>query len=123
MPSHARRDIIVVAALAIAANFAYLYFSNGDYFFPDSATYLGPAHNMLRGDGFITSPGTPEFFRTPGYPLFLLPFLAATASVVPILLTQHLLNAALAIAVYFFARRFSGSRAAGLTAGVILALD
>jgi hypothetical protein len=123
MPPHARRDIIVVAALAIAANFAYLYFSNADYFFPDSATYLGPAYNMLRGDGFITSPGTPEFFRTPGYPLFLLPFLAVTASVVPILLTQHLLNAALSIAVYFFARRFSGSRAAGLTAGIIFALD
>lgn len=124
MPTRARRDIIVVAALALAANFAYLYFSNADYFFPDSATYLAPAHNMLHGRGFTTSPGTPEVFRTPGYPLFLLPFLAATTSVVPILLIQHLLNAALAIAVYFFARRFSGgSRAAGLTAGIIFALD
>ena len=37
-----RRDLIFIALLAAATNFAFLVASNRDYTFPDSATYLTP---------------------------------------------------------------------------------
>lgn len=112
-----------MALLATATNLLYLYFSNGDYFFPDSATYLGPARNLLHGLGFVSEPGLPETLRTPGYPLFLLPFLAITNSAVPVLVVQHLMNVALTIAIYVVVARMTRVRSAALIAGVIFAID
>jgi hypothetical protein len=113
------RDAVLIAFVALAANFAYLYFSNGDFFFPDSFTYMTPARNLRHGLGFATAPGVPETMRTPGYPLFLLPFLSSMTAVVAV---QHLLNAALAAAIYFFARRRL-SRFAAIVAALVFALD
>ena len=118
----ARFDLTILVFLALAAHFLYLHYS-GDFFFPDSVTYLTPAHNLLRGLGFSVERDLPETFRTPGYPLFLLPFLAATLNVVPIVVVQHLLAVALVPAVYLVARRITGSRPGALAAGLIMALD
>src|ERR1051325_3241470 len=95
------RDAVLIAFVALAANFAYLYFSNGDFYFPDSFTYMAPARNLRHGLGFVTEPGVVETMRTPGYPLFLLPFTSMTLVVA----LQHLMNVGLAIAIYFFTRR------------------
>ena len=116
-------DLALLAILAAVANFLYLYFSNGDYFYPDSITYLAPARNLLHGLGYVTEPGLAETMRTPGYPLFLVPFLAISRGVVPILVVQHLMNVALTLGTYVLARRVTGSRFIALAAGVILALD
>jgi len=116
-------DLAIVVALALVANFAYLVSSSGDFFYPDSATYLGPARNLLHGLGFASAPGRPETFRTPGYPLFLVPFQAVTSSAVPVLVAQHLLDSLMAAGIYLFCRRRFGSRGVGLLAGVIFALD
>lgn len=116
-------DLALLAALAVIANFLYLYFSNGDYFYPDSATYLQPAKNLLHGLGFVTEPGFAETLRTPGYPLFLLPFLAITNSAVPVLIVQHLMNVALTIAIYLTAMRLTASRFVAIAAAVIFAID
>jgi hypothetical protein len=47
------------------------------FFGPDTETYLEPARSLLQGSflshGAYSISGTPEIFRTPGYPLLLLP--------------------------------------------------
>lgn len=116
-------DLALLAVLAIVTNFVYLYFSNGDYFYPDSATYLVPAKNLLHGLGFVTGPGLAETLRTPGYPLFLLPFLAVTNSVLPIVIAQHLMNVALTLVTYLVAERVTRSRFVAVASAVIFATD
>jgi 4-amino-4-deoxy-L-arabinose transferase-like glycosyltransferase len=119
----ARLDLAILAALALLANLTYFAFSSGDFFYPDSATYIAPARSMLAGHGFTRDGRTPETFRTPGYPLALMPFIAASpnfAAIVVIL--QHLLNALLAMAIYLFARqRFS--RFVAFAAAAVFAID
>src|SRR6266508_3812642 len=41
--SRNRLDLAIVFGVAVVANFVYLYFSNGDFYYPDSFTYLAPA--------------------------------------------------------------------------------
>ncbi|HEX3582757.1 MAG TPA: hypothetical protein VH087_13400 [Thermoanaerobaculia bacterium] len=111
-------DLAFLAALTLLTNFVYFAYSNGDYFFPDSRTYIEPAQSMLAGRGFVRAGGIIETFRTPGYPLFLMLFRSVTTVVV----VQHLMNVALAMAIYLFARqRFS--RGVAIAAAVLFALD
>ena len=111
-------DLAILAALTFLTNLLYFAYSNGDFFYPDSRTYIEPAQSMLAGRGFLRANGIIETFRTPGYPLFLILVRNFTAVVV----VQHLLNVALAIAIYLFARqRFS--RGIAFAAAVIFALD
>ena len=118
-----RRDLVLIVAIALAANFAYLVASDGDYYFPDSFTYLAPARELLHGHGFVSEPEVPETIRTPVYSLLLVPFLAVTQSQLPVLVVQHLLNALLAAVVYLFVLRRLRSRFAAVAAGLIIALD
>lgn len=114
----ATRDALLIACVALITNFAYLYLSNGDFFFPDSYTYLAPAKSLRHGLGFVNE-GEPETMRTPVYPLFLAPL---TNSATAIVVLQHLLNVALAIGIYFFTRRRI-SRFAATVAAIVFALD
>lgn len=118
--SSKRLDLTIVIVLALAANFAYLKFSNGDYYFPDSFTYLGPARALMRGAGFVDPFGRPETLRTPGYPLLLVLFGAHT---LPVVILQHLLNVALAVAIYLFVMSRTKSRAAAMAGALLFALD
>jgi len=120
MPSSKRVDLAIVVAVAVIANFAYLKFSNGDYYFPDSFTYLAPARAMLHGAGFRDALGRPDTLRTPGYPLLLVLF---GAHALPVLILQHLLNVALAVAIYFFIASRAASRLAALTGALYFAVD
>ncbi|MEO8033751.1 MAG: glycosyltransferase family 39 protein [Acidobacteriota bacterium] len=118
----ARRDVLILVALTIALGLTYFLYSNGDHFYPDSVTYLAPAASLLRGLGFVDGGGAIETLRTPGYPVFLVPFVALTPSAVPIVLFQHLLNGALAAGIYALTRRRLG-RFAAIVAAVIFACD
>ena len=109
--------------LAILTNFTYLIVSNGDYYFPDSFTYLGPARMLLTGHGFVTEPGMAETLRTPGYPLFLIPFLVFTQSAVPVVIVQHLMNVVLTAAIWLFTLRRTGSGVAAFLSGLFFAVD
>lgn len=111
-------DLAILVALTLLTNFLYFSYSNGDFFYPDSRTYIEPAQSMLAGRGFLRANGIVETFRTPGYPLFLMAVRNFTAVVV----LQHLMNAALAIAIYLFARR-RFTRGIALTAALLFALD
>ena len=113
-----RFDLAIIVAVAAVANFLYLFCSNGDYFYPDSITYLGPAKMLLSGHGFAIEPGLPDLLRTPVYPLFLAAF---GAHVLPVIVFQHLLNVALAVAIYVFALR--QGRFVALAAAIVFAVD
>jgi hypothetical protein len=112
-------DVAIVAGVAALTNFTYCALSNGDFFFPDSFTYLAPAQNVLHGLGFFSGPDVVETMRTPGYPLLLAAFGTKT---LPVIVLQHLLNVALCAGVYLVARRHM-SRFAGVVAGLLLAFD
>src|SRR4051794_14780364 len=92
-------ETAVVAVIAAATNFVYFALANDDYFFPDSFTYLAPARNLIRGLGFVNVNGLIDTLRTPGYPLLLAGF---GLRIVPVIVFQHLLNVALAVAIYLF---------------------
>jgi hypothetical protein len=115
-----RIDIAVIAAVSLVTNFLYFTYAAPDYFFPDSFTYIEPARNLLHGLGFSTGNGIIETMRTPGYPLLLAAF---GLRVVPVIVFQHLLNAALAVVIYLFVARRIGSRFVALTAAVLFATD
>jgi hypothetical protein len=114
-----RIEIAIVAAISIATNFLYFALASNDYFFPDSFTYLAPARNLLHGLGFTTATGI-ETLRTPGYPLLLVAF---GLRIVPVIVFQHLLNVALAVAIYLFVMRRPGSRFVAITAAILFAID
>jgi hypothetical protein len=111
-------DLALILAVAALANFTYLYCSDGDYFYPDSFTYLAPAKMLLSGHGFATKPGVPEVMRTPVYPLLLAAF---GTRVLPVIVLQHLMNIGLAVAIYFFALR--RGRFVAIAAALLFAID
>jgi hypothetical protein len=120
--SRLRLDLAIVLVLAISANFLYLACSNGDFFYPDSATYLAPARSLLAGRGFSDENGEPETFRTPGYPLLLIPFLLARDTAVAVVTFQHLCNVLLTLLIYLFTEKRVG-RSAALIAAAFFAVD
>jgi len=115
-----RIDILIVATISLATNFLYFGYTAVDYLFPDSYTYLAPATNLLHGLGFTNRLGAIDTLRTPGYPLLLASF---GLHVVPVIVFQHLLNAALAVAIYLLVMRRLGSRFIALTAAILFAID
>src|SRR4051812_15688183 len=100
--SRSRIDLAFLAFLAVGANFLYLACSNGDFLYPDSATYLTPARSLLTGHGFTGENGQPETFRTPGYPLLLVPFLLSQNTALAVVTFQHLCNVLLTLLIYLF---------------------
>ncbi len=117
-----RATIALVVLIVLATHLTYEYLSDGDFYYPDSFTYLAPSLSMLRGLGFSTE-GDPETLRTPGYPVFLLPFVAMKAPAGAIVAIQHLMDALLAAAIYILARRNGARRSAAFAAALILGLD
>ncbi|MBV8543262.1 MAG: hypothetical protein JO093_22630 [Acidobacteria bacterium] len=113
-------ETTIVALIAAATNFIYFAFANNDYFFPDSFTYLEPARNLIRGLGFIDANGSIETLRTPGYPLLLAGF---GLRIVPVIVFQHLLNVALAVAIYQFVMHRLGERGIAIGAAILFAID
>ncbi len=118
--SRNRFDLAIILVVAAGANFAYLIASNGDFYYPDSFTYLAPARNLLHGLGFVTEPKVIETLRTPGYPLLLALFRART---LPVIILQHLINVGLALAIYVLVLSRLGSRFAALIASLLFAID
>jgi len=117
--SRNRLDMAIVLAVAFLTNFAYLIFSSGDFYYPDSFTYLAPARSLLRGAGLLNASNLVDSLRTPGYPLLLALFGART---LPVIILQHLLNVGLAIAIYVFtAARID--RWTALVASLLFAID
>src|SRR3954452_1352276 len=113
-------ETAIVALIAAVTNFTYFALASNDYFFPDSFTYLAPARNLIRGLGFVNANGLIETLRTPGYPLLLAGF---GLRIVPVIVFQHLLNVALAVAIYRFTMRRLGDRFVAIAAAILFAID
>ena len=68
--------MLLIAAFVLRAGFAIVvYFVVGNldaYHIADSWTYLKAAQSLINQASFF-SDATPEIFRTPGYPIFLVP--------------------------------------------------
>ena len=118
--SRNRLDLAIVISVAAIANFAYLILSKGDFYYPDSFTYLAPARSLLHGLGFLDELGAAETIRTPVYPLLLALFGART---LPVIILQHLFNVAIASSIYLFIMRRHENRFMAMTAGLLFALD
>ena len=115
-----RRILWIVGLLAVATAIAYSW-RCGIIYYPDSASYLVPAENMLHGRGFVDAQGAPEMLRTPGYPLFIDLFLWAPHGIGVLIVAQHLLRLGLILGCTAFLLRFD--KVAALTAGLLLAFD
>jgi hypothetical protein len=115
-----RIEIAIVAVIAAATNFLYFALASNDYFFPDSFTYIAPARSFLHGLGFTNSNAMIDTLRTPGYPLLLAMF---GLRVVPVIVFQHLLNVALAVAIYLLVMHRLGDRVVALAAAILFAID
>ncbi len=113
---------VVPALLALVLNLCF-FSAFREHLTPDSASYIAPAHSLLLSASFNNAADEPETVRTPGYPLFLALFFACSFGAWTVVLVQHLLLAGIVGAAAVAAFRVSGNPAAGVGAGMILALD
>lgn len=122
-PRRSTRGLLsLIGLLALATNL--LYFKTiRNFDAPDTPTYITPAFNLLQGHGFSDSLGRPETFRTPGYPLLILPFLWAGVSLEYLVLFQHLLQVLLVIGTTAAVFQISGSRKQAWLAGILFSID
>lgn len=117
-----RAPAIAVLAVALLAHFGWLLADRGIQS-DDSPTYTTPARHLAHGDGFRNTNGLFETRRTPGYPLFLVPFIEADSGLLAAVAVQHLLSALMALGVFLFVNRRLGDRTAALAAGLYMAVD
>lgn len=89
---------------------------------PDSSTYLLLADNLLNEGAFSLmpfEPYIPDMIRTPGYPVFLIPFRMTAAPFAVIALSQMVLGALVPLLVYDSAKRL-GAASPLLGAGITM---
>jgi len=111
-----------IAVLAVLTSSLYfLHFRT--VYTPNSPGYITPAANMLAGHGFTDADGKPETVRTPGYPLFILPFLWIKLDLKYVVIFQHLIRVLIVVATSAFALHVTRSRRQALIAGVFLCID
>jgi hypothetical protein len=118
-----RAQLGAVVMLAFMLRAMWLMRSGSDWAVgADSHLYLALARGLSAGCGFapyVERCGIPELMRTPGYPVFLVPFLSHLRLAI-------LMQAALGALVCFVVANFAGRRAgpiAGILAALILAVD
>ena len=130
------KDLFIVLIISIGLHtiFSLRSFSDPEHrqMEQDSIGYLTLANNLVKGEGFarmkpVGPQGqevfTPEFCRTPGYPLLIAGFQWLTGDGLKgTIIFQQILGVILCLMVMFTCQRYFG-RKAGLVAGSLLALD
>jgi hypothetical protein len=118
-----RAQLAAVVMLAFVVRAMWLLRAGSDWAVgADSYLYLALARGIRAGCGFapyVERCGAAEVMRTPGYPLFLVPFLTHLRLAI-------LVQAALGALVCLIVARFAGRRAApmaGILAALIVAVD
>jgi hypothetical protein len=118
-----RIQLASVAALAFILRSMWLLRSGSDWAVgSDSHLYLALARGIRQGCGFAAFDGicrVPEVMRTPGYPLFLVPFLDHYKLAI---LAQAVLGALVCVYVAKFSTR-RGNSLAGILAALFVAVD
>lgn len=103
---------------------AVVLFGDASFTMYDSAQFQLLSENMLNHGEFsrsLEAPFFPDIARTPGYPLFLLPFVASSAALSVIALVQSMLAAFVPVMLFKAAKRLQ--LASAQFAFLILALD
>ncbi len=112
-----------VAGIAFVLRAMWLARSGSDWTLsPDSILYVALARGLAHGCGFAQydgSCGAPEVLRTPGYPVFLIPFLADFRWAI---VAQAIVGAIVCLLVAGFTTRRYG-RLAGIVAAALVAVD
>lgn len=103
----------------------FFYFQHQPTFFldDDSSGYLQLAENVRQGQGFsweAHEPYTPNSFRTPGFPFFLMMHRVIFGHYQSALVTQIFLVVATAYLIYLLARELGRPRLRGWAAGIFL---
>jgi hypothetical protein len=113
---------LVTVAMAAGVSHAVYFLLSGVTETPDTISYTVPAEQIAAGNGFVDAAGSPETFRTPGYPLFLSLFylLRAAPAILPV---QHALAVAVSVALTLFVIRATSHRAMALVAGLYAGCD
>lgn len=117
MPTMLRRAVI--AAIAIRAAWIALIAWRGApdaFVVSDSESYLGLAQRFLATGRFVDRFGTPELFRTPVYPLLLVPGMLLRHPIAIAVALNVLFAAAVVALTYRIAQRLHGHRVAALCA-------
>lgn len=118
-----RAQLAAVVTLAFIFRSMWLVRAGSDWAVSaDSHLYLALARGLSAGCGFapyVETCGAPELMRTPGYPVFLVPFLAHLRLAI---LVQAVLGALVCFIVARFAER-RGGPIAGILAAAIVAVD
>ncbi len=119
-----RRELPLAIALFAVITHAHFFFSTSESHFRwDSGEYLAAAKNLAAGHGFRNAAGAIESRRTPGYPLFLIPFLILGSGTNAIVSTQHLLAILLAPCAYLLTLFLTNDALAASFAGLFVAID
>jgi len=90
---------------------------------PDSSSYLRPTRALLYDHAFSVRPGLnrPEFFRTPGYPLFLTGIFAIfSENLLAVCIIQAILSAGTVALIYLIGVRLWSATAGWLAAVLVL---
>ncbi|HEY6138899.1 MAG TPA: hypothetical protein VI670_14155, partial [Thermoanaerobaculia bacterium] len=123
MDARSGRLAAIVFAVAVVTNFGYLAWQRHDLTADDSPTYVAPAKQLADGHGFRNAYGLPETRRTPLYPLLLAPFVNLPHGLLWAAAAQHLVNAALAVGVFWLALIAFGDAAAAMIAALLFSID
>jgi len=117
---------VLAAAVSLRAAVPLLCFAlNRDpaiFHLPDTGDYLLTARQLLAGR-FSLDGVTPELFRTPGYPLLLVPGVALGEAAAVTILLQILLSVATVYLVYRASQLLFQNRQAALLASLLYALE
>jgi 4-amino-4-deoxy-L-arabinose transferase-like glycosyltransferase len=89
---------------------------------PDAAAYVKPAEALLHQGRFYVD-NQPEVFHTPGYPLLLLPGVAAGQVELVTFCIQWIMSVATIWLVYQMALELFGDRRAAFGAGLLMAIE
>jgi hypothetical protein len=125
---HGRRMLLAVFALAVVirlAFFAAACHNGGGMGFVHVAntdTYLQPAKSLLATGSFAID-GTPELFRTPGYPLLLAVGLSTGHAELFIFAVQLLMSLATVWLIYDITLSVTNRQAAALGAALLASLE
>lgn len=122
------RVLFIIFGIALIARLIVLgalLYSGGEsnLIWGDTTRYLALAQNLINDTGFVHK-GVPDAYRPPGYPMFLLPFLAAGVPLWVASMVQILLASLIPVAAYLAARLYVGlSERWSIAAGVFAAIE
>lgn len=115
--------IALLARLAIPALSYGIWRDPGAFHMDDSEEYVCNAAQILEGRGFSACDGMPEFLRTPGYAIVLVPAVASGHLELTVILLQAFLGLACVFVIYQTAALVADDRRVAVVAALLYAIE